>query len=117
MGRRLPMQAVFRILIEGAAILGLVALSQRLSYDCSLSDMAHVASIATLIGEIGLCASVGLYLSVCVSRRARSTLRRVMGIFALTALSAGTLTWAAGTSQTTSQCVHQSVGAHIVHGS
>src|SRR5262249_5333544 len=98
---------LLRLFTEAAALVGLVALSQEISHDCSPANMAHVASVALLVGEIGLCVSIGLYVSVCVSKRRRSTLKRLMSVFAITALSAGTLTWATGSSQMTSQCVHQ----------
>jgi hypothetical protein len=119
---RTTLSVPLRIATEAAAIIGAVALSQQFRQACALAAMSHVASVAMVIGAIGLSISVGLYLSLCLSPRARrasqarrspSLLKRLMAVFTVTALSAGTLTWASGNSHMSQQCAFQGSSATV----
>jgi hypothetical protein len=113
--RPLPLfatSALLRLATEAGAILGAIALGEQLRRACSLGQVPAMPSILTLSGTIGLCLSIGTYLSLCVSPALRGTprarrsasARRLVGVFAATALSAGTLTWASSTSHRPQQC-------------
>lgn len=119
---RTTLSVLLRVATEAAAIIGAIALSQQFRQACALATMSHIASIAMAVGAIGLSISVGLYLSVCVSPRARRAsqarrsppiLKRLMAIFTVTALSAGTLTWASGNSHTSQQCAFHASSATL----
>jgi hypothetical protein len=112
---QLAASALLCFLTEAAGFLGVIALSQQIRYACSAGWMVpEFASIAALLAGIGLCVSLGFYVSVCVgsryrqvpaTRRRRNTpIKRLAGVFALTALSAGTLTWAAAAPRVPQQC-------------
>jgi hypothetical protein len=119
---RTTLSVVVHVAIEAAAIIGAIALSQQFQQDCALAAMSHAASIAMLIGGIGLSISLGIYLSLFVSpaprrpskaRRSPSILKHLMGVFVFTALGAGTLTWASGNSHMTQQCAFQDSSATV----
>jgi hypothetical protein len=109
---RLATSAILRVSTEATALLGVMALAEQLRSRCSPGQLLEVASVATLVGGIGLCLSFGSYLSLCIASRQQRTsatrrrtpIRRLMGVFAVTALSAGTLTWASGVPHTPHQC-------------
>jgi hypothetical protein len=117
--RRLATSIVLRLSIEVAALLGILALAEPMRSACPLGQTADVGWLITLIGGFGLCLSVGLYLSLCrptlrrafqrtPSIRNAAPIRRLIGVFAVTALSAGTLTWARGAAHMPQQCLSQS---------
>ena len=104
--------AILRVATEAGVILGAIALTEQLRRACPLGQVPAISSILTLIGTIGLCLSVGTYLSLCrfpalprtpTARRSTPT-KRLVAAFAVTALSAGTLTWADSTSHLPQQC-------------
>jgi hypothetical protein len=124
--KRLATSTVLRLSTEAAALLGAIALTDQIHVTCPLDRTTDAGWMATLLGGVGLCLSVGLYLSLCrpaatpgpaaQKQRARpvrkgAPIRRLIGVFAVTALSAGTLTWASGTSYTPQQCSHSSSAA------
>ena len=104
--------AILRLATEAAALLGVIAVAEALRRACSPGPISAVASILSLVAGIGLCLCVGAYLSLCISPALRRTsthgrsapTKRLMAIFAATALSAGTLTWASGASHRLQQC-------------
>jgi hypothetical protein len=97
--------AVLRFLTEAAIILGSIAVAGKSRQLCSIQSMLSPTFIISLIALIALAQSVGNYLSLLRSRysRKQTPIRRLVAAFALSALSAGTLTWA-GTSSKAS-CV------------
>jgi hypothetical protein len=97
--------AVLRFLTEAAIILGSITIAGKSRQLCSLQSMLSPTFIISLIAVIALAQSVGYYLSLLRSRysRKQTPIRRLVAAFALSALSAGTLTWA-GTSSKAS-CV------------
>jgi hypothetical protein len=103
---------LLRFLTEAAALLGVLALAQQSWQFCSIHALWAPSAILTLVGTIALVLSVGFYLSLTVGRPMRSDparnnserrkqkpFNRRMAAFALTALSAGTLTWASTSSE------------------
>jgi hypothetical protein len=106
--RRLPVIAaasLLALLTEAAAVLGAIACAEQLQQLCSVRAILHLLPLAGLAGTIGLLLSVGFYISVVGAARRRggigrkqSTMKRLMTAFAMTALSAGTLTWASSSS-------------------
>lgn len=126
--RRLATSTVLRFSTEAAALLGATALAEQVRVACPSGQTADAGWLVTLLGGVGPCLSVGLYLSLCrpastpppaAPRQQRrpvrkvSPIKRLIGVFAVTALSAGTLTWASGTSHThpPQQCGHPSSAA------
>jgi hypothetical protein len=118
---RLAASALLRLLTEAAGVLGAIALAQQFRHACAPPQFA---SLVVLLAGIGLCLSLGFY--VLLSRgsafrrtsapRKNTPVRGLMSVFAVTALSAGTLTWAAGPARMPQQCVHQG-SSPIVPGS
>jgi hypothetical protein len=112
---RLAASALLRFLAEAAGLLGVMALSQQFRQACASGWMLNFASIVELLAAIGLCISVSLYVSLYrgsafrnASGSRRSTpIKRLLTVFAVTALSAGTLTWASTAPRTPQQCVLQ----------
>jgi hypothetical protein len=113
---RFAASSLVRFSTEAAGLLGVMALSQQFRQTCASGWMPDFASTMALLAGIGLCVSLGFYVSLSLgsaSRRAsaprRSTpIRRFLSVFAVTALSAGTLTWAAGAApRTVQQCTLQ----------
>lgn len=112
---RLAASALLRFLTEAAGLLGVMALSQQFRQACASGWMLSFASIVELLAAIGLCIAVSLYVSRYwgpafrnASGSRRSTpIKRLLSVFAVTALSAGTLTWASTAPHTPQQCVLQ----------
>ena len=112
---RLAASALLRFLTEAAGLLGLMALSQQFRQACPSGWMLNFASLVELLAGIGLCVSLGFYISLCVGSAFRSAsgprrstpIRRLLSVFAVTALSAGTLTWAGAAPRTPQQCTLQ----------
>ena len=112
---RLAASASLRFLTEAAGVLGAIALSQQLRQPCASGWLTDFGSLLTLLAAVGLCVSLGFYVSLSrgsdVRRTAtprRSTpVRRLLSVFAFTALSAGTLTWAGAAPRTPHQCTLQ----------
>jgi len=120
--RRIGTSTVLRFSIEAAVLLGTFVLAEQIRSACPLGQTGDIGGLVTLIGGIGLCLSVGLYLSLCPPRLRRplknptqrtppirngAPIKRLIGIFAATVLSAGTLTWASGTAHLPQQCLSQ----------
>ncbi len=121
--RRLATSIVLRLSIEAVALLGVFTLAGQIRSTCPLGLTADFGWLITVVGGIGLCLSVGLYLSLCrptlrrtlgsaasrtPSTRDGAPIRRLIRIFAVTALSAGALTWARGTAHMPQQCLSRS---------
>jgi hypothetical protein len=112
---RLAASALLRFLAEAAGLLGVMALTQQFRQACASGWMLNFASIIELLAGIGLCVSLGFYVSLSTgstfrntSGRGRSTpVKRLLSVFAVTALSAGTLTWAGAAPRTAQQCTLQ----------
>ena len=90
-----------RFLTEAAALLGALVLTQQYRQACAYRGPWDPTLLVTVAATIALIASFGFYLSLCVgrSRRDRSAPRQapyrpMLAAFVITALSAGTLTWA-----------------------
>jgi hypothetical protein len=106
---------LLRFLTEAAGLLGVMALSQQFRHTCASGWMVpEFASAVALLAGIGLCVSLGFYVSLCVGSKLpraatnRSTpIKRLASVFALTALSAGTLTWASAAPRAPQQCTPQ----------
>ena len=100
---RFAAAGILRLLTEAAIILGVTVLAAQFRQLCSPYSMI------TLIAVLALAQSIGCYLSML--RRPQSAkqprLSHLVAAFALSALSAGTLTWAGTTSKAT--CVAQPV--------
>jgi hypothetical protein len=118
---RVAASASLRFLTEAAALLGVIALAQQSWQFCSIYAVMAPSAILTLVGAIALVVSFAFYLSLTIGRsmrgdtdtgrstrqrRKQTPFRRRMAAFALTALSAGTLTWASTSSEVrcTAQC-------------
>jgi hypothetical protein len=79
-----------------------MALSQQFRQACASGWMLDFTSIVALPAAIGLLVSLGFYISLstrsglrnATGQRRSTPLKRLLGVFAVTALSAGTLTWA-----------------------
>jgi hypothetical protein len=112
---RLAASSVVRFLTEAAGLLGVMALSQQFRHACPSGWIPDFASIAALLAGIGLCVSLGFYVSLSLGsafRRApaprrSAPIRRLLSVFAVTALSAGTLTWAGAAPRTPQHCTLQ----------
>jgi hypothetical protein len=109
---RLAASASLRVLTEAAGLLGVIALSQQFRHACASGWVPHFSSIVAVLAGIGLCLSLGVYVSLSMgftlrsasAPRKKTPIRRLMSVFAATALSAGTLTWAGGTLRVPQQC-------------
>jgi hypothetical protein len=109
---RLAASALLRFFTEAAGLLGVIALCQQFRHACASGWMADFASIAALLAGIGLCVSFGFYVSLCAGSALRRTsgprrstpIKRLLSVFAVTALSAGTLTWAGAAPRAQEQC-------------
>ena len=109
---RLAASALLRFLAEAAGLLGALALTQQFRQTCASGVDAQFSVDCRVLAGIGLCVSLGFYVSLF--RRStfgntpgpgRSTpIRRLLSVFAVTALSAGTLTWAGAVPHTARQC-------------
>jgi hypothetical protein len=112
---RLAASVPLRLLTEAAALLGAIALSQQVRHSCASGWMPDIASLVALIAGVGLCVSAGFYVSLCVRSAPRRTpgprrstpIKRLIGVFAVTALSAGTATWAGGAARMPQQCTFE----------
>jgi hypothetical protein len=111
---RAALSALLRFTIEVTALIGVGALSQQHRLVCPLGGMSRIASLIMLVGSTGLCISIGLYLLICAlprlvrSRKARRSppvLKKLIAVFAVTALSTGTLTWAGADPHNPRQCI------------
>lgn len=100
---RLAASALLRSLTEAAGLLGVMALSQQFRQACATGWVLGFASIVELLAAIGLCISLSLYVSLSAPRR-NTPIKRLLSIFAVTALSAGTLTWASSAPRSPQQC-------------
>jgi hypothetical protein len=112
--RQLAMSALLRLATELSVLVGAFALAAQLRWTCPSGQISEIASAFTLVGGIGLCVSIALYLPLCrfsrsqrVSRSRRTPVKSLLSVFAITALSAGTLTWASGTSRITQHCTYE----------
>ena len=118
---RVAASALLRFLTEAAGVVGAIALAQEFRHTCAAGRMPDFASIAALLAGIGLCVSLGFYISLCVgsafrrkSATRRSTpIKRLLNVFAITALSAGTLTWAGATPRTPQHCTPEGSSATV----
>jgi hypothetical protein len=116
---RLAASALLRFLTEAAGLLAVMALGQQFRQACASGWMLSFASIVELLAAIGLCISVSLYVSLYrgsafrnASGLRRSTpIKRLLSVFAVTALSAGTLTWASTAPRSRQQCTLQSTSS------
>jgi hypothetical protein len=100
--------------MEATALLGVIAFSQQFRHACASGWMLDFASVVELLAGIGLCASLGFYVSLSMRSAFRSAsgprstpIKRFLSLFAVTALSAGTLTWAGAAPRTPQQCTLQ----------
>jgi len=100
---RIVATTLLRALTEAGLLLGALVLAQQDRQICSPRDMVNPSSVLTLVAAIALLMSWGFYVSLAVGRgsrrdrlgrRAQTPLKRMLAVFAITALSAGTLTWA-----------------------
>lgn len=90
-----------RLLTEATILLGALVLTQQVRQACAPRNLWDPAFLVTLGATTAFAASVGLYLSLCVGkfqrdRRAprQAPYKGLLAAFLVTALSAGTLTWA-----------------------
>jgi hypothetical protein len=112
---RLAASALLRFLTEVAGLLGVMALSQQFWHACTSGWMPDFAAVVALLAGIGLCVSLGFHVSHSVDSAFRRTsaprsstpVKRLLSVFAVTALSAGTLTWAGAAPLTSQQCTLQ----------
>jgi hypothetical protein len=112
---RLAASALLRFLTKAAGLLGVMALSQQFRQACASGWLLDFASLAELLAGIGLCVSLGFYISLSVGSTFRSAsgprrstpIKRLLSLFAVTALSAGTLTWAGAAPRPPQQCTPQ----------
>jgi hypothetical protein len=113
---RLAASALLRFLTEAAGLLGVIALSsQQFRQACASGWMPDFASLVALPAAIALCVSLVFYVSLCIGPALRRTaasrkntpIKRLLGVFAVTALSAGTLTWAGAAPRTPQLCTVQ----------
>jgi hypothetical protein len=120
---RVAASIFLRFLTEAAALLGVLALAQQTRQFCSIQALFTPSALITVVGAIALVLSVGFYISLTVGRprrrdtapsntagRRQTQMQRRMAAFAVTALSAGTLTWASTSSE--SLCTMQSCACH-----
>jgi len=98
---RIAAMTSLRALTEAAMLVGALVLAQRYRQICASSNLPDPLALAAVVATIALVASFGFYLSSRLGkyRRAscgpyRAPYRRILAAFILTALSAGTLTWA-----------------------
>jgi uncharacterized membrane protein YhaH (DUF805 family) len=98
---RIVATSSLRLLTEAAALLGVLVLTQQYRQACAYRGLWDPTLLVTVAATIALIASFGFYLSLCVRRfrRDRSApgqapYRPMLAAFVITALSAGTLTWA-----------------------
>jgi hypothetical protein len=112
---QLAASALLRFLTEAAGLLGIMALSQQFRQACASEWMLDFASLVGLLAGIGLCVSLGFYISLALGSTFRSAsgsrrsapLKGLLSVFTVTALSAGTLTWAGAAPRTPQQCTVQ----------
>jgi hypothetical protein len=110
---RFAVSATLRFSIEAAALIGSLALAEQVRRTCPVGGTADIGWIISVVAGIALCFSVGAYVLFCIPPALRrhsasggsATVKRLMGVFAITALSAGTLTWAGSTPRAAQQCV------------
>lgn len=118
---RLADTAALRFLTEAAGLLGIMALSQQFRHICASGWMPDFASIVALLAGIGLCVALGFHVSLSVRSAFRRTaaprrstpIKRLLSVFAVTALSAGTLTWAGAAPRAAQQCTPQGNSAIV----
>jgi hypothetical protein len=118
---RVAASVLLRFLTEAAGVVGAIALSQQFRRTCASGWIPDFASIAALLAGIALCASLAFYILLSVgsafrgkSAPRRSTpIKRLLNVFAMTALSAGTLTWAGAAPHTPQQCTLQGNSAIV----
>lgn len=98
---RIVATSSLRLLTEAAALLGALVLTQQYRQACAYRGLWDPTLLVTVAATITLIASFGFYLSLYVGRfrRDRSAPRQaphrpLLAAFVITALSAGTLTWA-----------------------
>jgi hypothetical protein len=109
---RLAVPAMLRFSIEAAALIGCIALAEQFRRTCPIGPAADIAWVVTIVAAAALCFSVGSYVSFCISlalrRRAvgdrSAPIKPLIRVFAITALSAGTLTWANTAPRAPQQC-------------
>ena len=98
---RVAAMTSLRLLTETAMLVGALVLAQRYRQICASPVLPDPFALAAVVATIALVASFGFYLSLRLGkyRRAscgayREPYRGILAAFILTALSAGTLTWA-----------------------
>jgi len=100
---RIVATSSLRLFTEVAALLGAAALTQTLRFQhaCASQRLWDPALLITIAAAIALVMSCGFYLSLCVGRirggkrgSRQAPTRQMLVAFLVTALSAGTLTWA-----------------------
>jgi hypothetical protein len=104
---RIVATSSLRLLTEAAALLGALVLTQQFQQVCAARNLMDPTLLVTIAATIALVASVSFYLSLCVgrfrrdrcARRQAPPYRRMLAAFLVTALSAGTLTWASARSE------------------
>ena len=119
---RIVATSSLRLLTEVAALVGVLVLTPQLRQACASSGLWDPTFLVTVAATIALIASIGFYLSLCIGRFRRDRLaaqreahyRRMLAAFVVTALSAGTLTWASTRSEahcSSQPCACQGPGA------
>jgi hypothetical protein len=100
---RVAASALLVLLTEAAAVIGALALSQEFRQICSVESLLRPSALVAVVGTLALIVSVGMYVTTIIrpttARKQMPMKRRVM-VFAVTALSAGTLTWASTNGET-----------------
>ena len=104
---RIVATSSLRLLTEAAVLLGALVLTQQFRQICAFRNLWDPTLLVTPAATIALVASFRFYLSLYVGRfqrdrrtLRRATYRRMLAAFLVTALSAGTLTWASTRSET-----------------
>lgn len=95
--RRIVATSSLRILTVAAGLVGMFVLTQQLRQVCASRDVWDPTLLVSVAATVALVASLAFYLS---SRQA--PYRSMLAAFVVTALSAGTLTWASTRGET--QC-------------
>lgn len=103
---RIVTTSSLRLLTEIAAFVGALVLTQQFRQACAARLLLDPTLLVTIAATIALAASFSFYLYVCIGRLRRDRLaprqapyRRLLAAFLVTALSAGTLTWASTRSE------------------
>lgn len=109
---RVAASTLLRFLTEATALMGAIALAQQVRHVCPAGWFPAMASAVTFVAGIGLCLSIGFYLSMTMrphrdrpmGLRRSVPIKRLSQALLVTALSAGTLTWAGAAPLDLHQC-------------